>query len=97
MAIREGGFEFRENPTGVTVYYRRRRLGDIITMYEPGGRHCFRLGCDNRRHPRTYRGRVKAAEALRIVDSLKRRATKAGWTEETLVLWAWDEKPNTSW
>ena len=94
--LREGGFDFLENPVGLDVYHRGRHLGTIETMYEVNGRHCFTLGCDNRRHPRTYRGRVRAATALKEIDALKRRAKKEKWRAVTLILHAWDSKPPCS-
>jgi hypothetical protein len=94
--FREGGFEFRENPSGFDVYYRGRHLGTIETMCEAGGRYCFALGCDNRKYPRSYRGRVRAATALKEIDALKRRAKKEKWSTSTLIVHAWASKPRGS-
>lgn len=94
--LRKGGFEFRQTSAGFDVYQRGRRLGSIETMYEANGRHCFTLGCDGRKHPRTYRGRVTAAQALKEIEALKRRARKEKWSDVTLILHAWDSKPRCS-
>jgi hypothetical protein len=74
------------------VYHRGRLIGTIIAAKEANGRHCFRLGCDERREPRTYRGRYQAAEALKMIDNLKRQATKEKWPVEVLIIQAWDRK-----
>lgn len=96
MAKKEGGFEFQDNGESVAVYYRRRLIGEIVTMIEASGRYCFRLGCDNRREPRTYRGRVRAARALLVIDTLKRDQEKKGWSVDELIVHAWDAKPHTA-
>lgn len=96
MKIKEGGFEFRDDPEGTLVFQGRRCLGRIITMKEASGRYCFRLDCDTRRHPRTYRGRVRAATALKVIDGLKRQAEKEKWSTELLIVKSWDEKPHTA-
>ena len=96
MSTKAGGFEFKGTRTGYTVFYRRRRIGEIVTRKERSGRYCFRLGCDNRKHPRTYRGRTRAAEALKIIDTLARNAAKGSWSLQTLTIHAWDAKPHTA-
>lgn len=97
MRFKEGEFEFEDQEQHTTlVYYRRRPLGTIITMVEPSGRYCFRLGCDDRPHPRTYRGRVRAARALRIIDDLKRTAEKKNLSLDEVIIRAWDEKPHSA-
>jgi hypothetical protein len=78
------------------VYAGRRRLGTIVGMKEQSGRHCFRLACDNRREPRTYRGRIQAAEALSLIDELKRAAAKNRWSVDELIIRSWDGKPRAS-
>ena len=93
--IKEGGFSFHDDPEGAVVTYRGRTLGTIVTMYEASGRHCFRLGCDNRKEPRTYRGRVKAAQALKVIADLKRQAEKQKWEFEELIVRSWDVKPRS--
>ena len=95
MALKQGGFVFKDSPSGAAVYYRGRHIGDIVTMKEASGRHCFRLGFDNRKQPRTYRGRMKAAEALKTIDNLKQQAKKQKWPIELLVIRAWDIKPQS--
>ena len=65
-------------------------------MKEQSGRHCFRLSCDSRREPRTYRGRVQAAEALLMIDDLKRAAKKHRWSIDELIIRSWDDKPRAS-
>ncbi len=89
----EGGFEFQQDPEETAVFYKGRSLGTIISMLEASGRYCFYLGCDNRKEPRTYRGRTKAAEALRLIDDLKSQAKKEKWSTETLILRSWNAKP----
>ncbi|QDU95993.1 hypothetical protein [Lignipirellula cremea] len=96
MKVKEGGFEFQEEAEGWGVFYRRKRIGEIVGMKEPSGRHCFRLGCDTRKEPRTYRGKVKAAEALLSLSQLQREAAKKKWSPEMLILSAWDNRPRVS-
>ena len=71
-------------------------VGLIVGMKEQSGRHCFRLACDSRREPRTYRGRVQAAQALQTIDDLKRLAKKHRWSIEELIIRSWDGKPRAS-
>ena len=94
--LREDGFTFHVYPQETEVYRGRRSLGTIVGMKEQSGRHCFRLACDTRRDPRTYRGRVQAAEALLMIADLKRAAEKNRWSTEELIIHAWDEKPRAS-
>lgn len=94
--LREEGFTFHVYPKETEVYKGRRYLGTIIGMKEQSGRHCFRLACDKRRDPRTYRGRVQAAEALLMIENLKRDAKKHRWSTEELIIHSWDEKPRAS-
>ena len=94
---KEGGFEFvAGNEDDTKVYKGRRELGVIVTMLEASGRYCFRLGCDNRDEPRTYRGRVRAAKALKVIDDLKREASKRKWEIDELIVRCWDSKPHTA-
>lgn len=94
--LREDGFTFHVYPRETEVYKGRRYLGTILGMKEQSGRHCFRLACDKRKDPRTYRGRVQAAEALLMIADLKRAAEKSGWSPEELIIHAWDKKPRAS-
>ncbi|MFW6169194.1 MAG: hypothetical protein ACODAD_01805 [Planctomycetota bacterium] len=94
--LREEGFTFHVYPHETEVYKGRRSLGTIVGMKEPSGRHCFRLACDERREPRTYRGRVQAAEALLMIANLTGAAKKNRWSNEELIIHAWDEKPRAS-
>lgn len=89
-------FRFEPLKTGYRVMLRGKHLGDIIPTREPTGRHCFYLGYDKRRTPRTYRGKIKAAEALLTMDQLKANAKKKKWDTEFLILSAWDERPRSS-
>ena len=93
--IKDGAFTFHDDPEGAVVYYRGKKLGKIVTMYEASGRHCFRLGCDSRKNPRTYRGRVKAAEALKLVEDMARQAKKEKWSQQELIIRSWDCKPRS--
>ena len=72
--LREGGYLFHIYPKETEVFKGRRPLGTIVGMKELSGRHCFRLAFDSRRQPRTYRGRVQAAQALQMIDDLKRKS-----------------------
>ncbi len=94
--LREGGFTFHVYPKETRVFRGRRELGAIIGMKEKSGRHCFRLAADNRSKPRTYRGRVQAAEALLAIDRIVRDAKKHRWSMHELVIRAWAEKPRAS-
>lgn len=96
MAVTESDFEFHPEKAGWRVVYKRRNLGTIVGMKEPSGRHCFRLGEDTRKEPRTYRGKVKAAEALLALDELTRLSKRYNWSIETIILRAWDHRPSVS-
>lgn len=94
---REGGFDFIAGDDDEThVFKGKRELGAIVTMLEANGRYCFRLGCDLRDEPRTYRGRVRAARALLAIDDLQREAKKKKWDMAQLIVQAWDNKPHTA-
>ena len=88
-----GDFEFRATDAGAKVYLRKKYLGEIVTHHEGNGRHCFRLGCDQRKNPRTYRGRLNAALALTQIADLAKRAKRYDWSQEKLILEAWDARP----
>ena len=94
--FREGGFDFHIYTDETQVFLGRKKLGVIVGMKESSGRHCFRLGFDKRRRPRTYRGRQQAAEALRLIDRLTREAEKHDLTHEELIVSSWDIKPHAS-
>jgi hypothetical protein len=94
--LRESGFVFHVYPSETEVFQGRRCIGTIVGMKEQSGRHCFRLAVDSRRHPRTYRGRVQAAQALQTIDELKRLAKKHRWPIEELIIRSWDGKPRAS-
>ncbi|MCR9115490.1 MAG: hypothetical protein NXI22_00910 [bacterium] len=96
MSTANLNFDFQTDKAGWRVVHKRRSLGTIVGMKEPSGRHCFRLGCDTRKTPRTYRGKQKAAEALLALDELKRNANRYKWNIETIVLRAWDHRPAVS-
>lgn len=97
MKYKEGEFEFEDtDEEGTRVFYRRRPLGSIVSMVEPSGRYCYRLGCDNRRQPRTYRGKVRAARALKIIDVLKQSAQKEKLSLDEVIVRAWDQKPHSA-
>lgn len=94
--LREDAYTFHVYATRTEVFRRGRPLGAIVGMKEQSGRHCFRLACDSRREPRTYRGRVQAAEALQMIDELKSLAQKQRWPVEELIVRSWDVKPRAS-
>jgi len=96
MKVKEGQFEFQRDDDGWLVFYRRKTIGQIVAKKETSGRHCFRLGCDARRSPRTYRGKVKAAEALLSLHKLTKEAAKKKWSTEMLILNAWDTRPTVA-
>ncbi len=81
---------------GYKVMLRGKSLGDIIPSREPTGRHCFYLAFDTRKKPRTYRGKIKAAEALQALDKLKSDAKSKKWKTELLIINAWDARPRSS-
>ena len=89
-------FKFKETATSFEVYLRGKLIGEIIPAKEASGRHCFYLGCDDRREPRTYRGKIKAAEALQIIHKLKADHQKKKWSVDKLLVMAWDERPRAS-
>ena len=89
-------FKFKATETGFDVFVRNRLIGEILPAKEVSGRHCFYLGCDDRTHPRTYRGKIKAAEALQVIEKLRTEAKKKRWPVEKLVVMAWDERPRAS-
>ncbi len=95
--VREGGFTFQVYDNNETdVYKGKTLLGTLVSTREKSGRHCFRLASDSRRSPRGYRGRRKAAEALQIIDKLKREAKQKRWSPEELIIRSWDAKPEAS-
>lgn len=97
MSKKEGGFDFLPGTGDETqVMKGKRNLGTIVTMLEANGRYCFRLGCDNRDEPRTYRGRIRAAQALLVIHNLCQQAVKRKWAAEQLIVNAWDNKPQTA-
>jgi hypothetical protein len=89
-------YRFKENENGFDVYVRGKYIGNIVPAKETSGRHCFFLGYDDRRAPRTYRGKIKAAEALHVISKLKADSKKKKWTPEKLIILAWDERPSAS-
>ena len=89
-------FRFEPLKKGYRVILRGKHLGDIIPSREPTGRHCFFLGFDKRRKPRTYRGKAKAAEALLAIDKLKTNDKRKKWKPEVMIINAWDERPRSS-
>lgn len=89
-------FRYKATAGGFDVFYRGRRLGEILPAKEASGRHCFYLGCDDRDEPRTYRGKQKAAEALRIMSKLASDAQRRHWSAEKLIAMAWDQRPRAS-
>ena len=89
-------YRFDPLDSGYEVFYRGESLGEIFPMKEPTGRHCFFLGFDNRKHPRTYRGKVKAAEALHAIHKLAQNKQAKKWSTELLIVQAWDERPRAS-
>ena len=82
----EDGFQFAPTDRGYVVFVRGRELGEIVTVRERNGRYCFRLGFDRRRRPKTFRGRIAAAEMLRNVNDLMRAAENGNWSLEVLIL-----------
>lgn len=94
--LREGKYQFHVYPQRTEVFIGRRSIGSIVGMKEQSGRHCFRLACDSRRTPRTYRGRAQAAQALEMIDDLKRLAKQGRWSVEEMIIRSWDEKPRAS-
>jgi hypothetical protein len=96
MAINEGGFKFERDETGGwSVYLRGKCIGTIQAAKEINGRHCFTLGCDKNKPPRTYRGKLQAAEALKVIDSIKKQAEKGKWSMEVLITQSWAQKPQS--
>ncbi len=90
------GFRFEPTDDGFEVFARGKSIGTIIPAKETSGRHCFYLGFDDRKEPRTYRGKQKAAEALQIISQLAAECRKRKWTTEKLLVMAWDERPRAS-
>ena len=95
MVIKEGGYEFHQSENGHKVLYKRKEIGEIVTHQEPNGRHCFRLGVDTRKKPRTYRGKVTAAKALQVLDELLREAKSDGLSATEIILRSWERAPST--
>ena len=89
-------YTFRPLQTGYEVALRGKKIGQIFPMKEKTGRHCFYLGYDKRRQPRTYRGKIKAAEALESISKLVAESKKKRLPLETLIINAWDERPRAS-
>ncbi len=89
-------YEFEPSDDGFEVFFRGKSLGNIIPAKESSGRHCFYLGWDDRKSPRTYRGKNKAAQALHALHKLAAEARKRHWGIEKLLVMAWDERPRAS-
>ena len=94
--VKEGGFTFEVFDGQTDVYRGTRKIGTLVTTREANGRYCFRLSCDRRANPRTYRGRVKAAEALWIIDQLVREAKTRRLALEEVIVRAWERKPEAA-
>ncbi len=89
-------YKFTATDEGFEVTYRGAVIGSILPAKEASGRHCFYLECDDRRVPRTYRGKIKAAEALHVIYKLCNERSKKHWSPEKLIVMAWDERPRAS-
>ena len=89
-------FKFKDSDNGFEVFVRGKSIGEIAPAKEASGRHCFYLVCDDRKEPRTYRGKIKAAEALQTISKLAADAKKRKWVTEKLIVMAWDERPRAS-
>ena len=89
-------YRFEPIQKGYKVIARGKTLGEILPMKEATGRHCFYLGCGKRKTPRTYRGKIKAAEALDTIHKLVGDSKKKRWSTEALIVNAWDERPRAS-
>ena len=89
-------FRFKSRDMGHDVYYRGTLIGQIVPLKESTGRHCFRLSFDSSRHPRTYRGMERAAEALYQISQLVAKSKKSKWSTEKLIVHAWATKPAAS-
>lgn len=91
-----GAYKFEATEQGFDVIFRGKSIGTILPAKEASGRHCFYLGCDDRKEPRTYRGKIKAAEALHVIYKLASEAKKKRWSVEKLLVMAWDDRPRAS-
>ena len=89
-------FKFEPTKKGYRVTTKGKTLGEILPSKEATGRHCFYLGCDTRNLPRTYRGKIKAAEALEAITKLINDSKKKRWSTEALIINAWDDRPRAS-
>ncbi len=89
-------FKYKPTKTGFEVIYRGKSIGEIRATKEASGRHCFYLAADDRREPRTYRGKIKASEALLTIHKLKNDAKKKKWSTDRLIIEAWDARPRAS-
>lgn len=89
-------YKFQANASGFDVYYRGKSIGQIISTKESSGRHCFSLGFDRRKYPRTYRGKVHAAEALHEIYKLAKEFRNRRWSVEQLIVLSWDQRPRAS-
>ncbi|HEY6563979.1 MAG TPA: hypothetical protein VIY86_05750, partial [Pirellulaceae bacterium] len=90
------GYTFEAVGGGYKVFAKKRMIGTIHPTKEVSGRHCFYLGCDKRSEPRTYRGMRKAAEALEVIDGLKRDSDRHKWSQDVMIVNAWDRRPQAS-
>jgi hypothetical protein len=89
-------FKFEKRRNGYDVSYRGEVIGAIQATKEASGRHSFQLACDKQKQPRKYRGMQRAAEALLVIDRLKKKSSKQRWKPETLITQAWEVKPRIS-
>jgi hypothetical protein len=88
--------ELRPCQGGYEVTRRGTVLGKIQSTTEPSGRVAFLLAADRRRNPRTYRGRLVAAEAVAALYDLATAARKQRMQPEQIVLAAWTLRPPSS-
>ena len=89
-------YRFKSRDVGHDVYYRGKLIGQIVPLKESTGRHCFRLGFDTSRQPRTYRGMDRAAEALFQISQLAAKSKKSKWSTQELIVESWAAKPAAS-
>jgi hypothetical protein len=92
--IRRGGFIFRPISGGWIVHYQGKSIGEIFSIREANGRPTFRLGFDQRKRPRSYRGMVVAAKALKAIATIKQKCR--GQRAESLIIQAWESKTSGS-
>ena len=86
-------FKYEPTEVGYEVTHRGRVIGEMETIIEASGRYSFCLvGDPDPDDPRIYRGKHKAAEALLVIDEIKRKHKSV----DSMIMAAFRNRPRGS-